>query len=684
MLVFCMMNAPVLLSAWLLSSRVFKARGACEFFISAFILYLAQIVISELALGILGALFLSNLLILESAILIFVLLATRKMGSALDLNKAKKEIAAILNNKTACFLLAIIAVFGCVKIFINLTNPPFGWDSLNYHFTFPVEWLKQGNLDTPITVSDDPSPTYYPINGSLFFLWLILPLESVFLADLGQVPFFALAVVSAYAISRRIGVSPLSSFYAAALFLIIPNLFKQLSISYVDVMVASLFLAGTYYLFLLEEDFSLKKVLLYSISLGLLLGTKTVAFPYSILLLLPFAYFLLRHFTRAYYGVISAFVITLLGGFSFIRNYLETGNPLYPLDFNFMGIPVFRGVMDTLTYSAHFKIQDYSPGKLLFHEGLGAQTLIFVLPGTLAALAGLIFKKKKISPYLAYFCLLPALLYLVYRYVIPLANTRYLYALLACGMILGFYLFEILRVPLLVTSILVALCALASMSELAKSYELAISIPSTLLLFFAYPFIVKYFKGKRIKIRPGIVIFLIILAVGILGLCSRDYKKNEFQRYKKMVKYSHFWPDAVDAWVWLNGRTAGNNIAYIGRPVPFPLYGENFKNNVYYVSVNKIEPAKLHFFPSGRYRWGSDFSSLHRNLEDSNNYRGQADYATWFSNLKERKIDYLFVYSLHQTENIEFPPEDGWARLHPGQFSPVFTNGTVHIYKISG
>ena len=149
-----------------------------------------------------------------------------------------------------------------------------------------------------------------------------------------------------------------------------------------------------------------------------------------------------------------------------------------------------------------------------------------------------------------------------------------------------------------------------------------------------------------------------------------------------MVKYSGFWPDATKAWALLNHNTYGNNIAYAGRPVSFPLYGANFKNNVYYLSVNKTDPVKLHYFPNSYYHWDDNFLNLHRNLEAKDNYRSRADYSVWWNNLLKRNTDYLFVYSLHQTKDIEFPIEDKWAKDNPGEFIPVYKNTIVHIYKI--
>lgn len=142
-------------------------------------------------------------------------------------------------------------------------------------------------------------------------------------------------------------------------------------------------------------------------------------------------------------------------------------------------------------------------------------------------------------------------------------------------------------------------------------------------------------------------LFLALICVPVflgLYLLERVYVANEYSGYVKMVKYSGFWPDAAKAWKWLNEHTQGSNIAYVGRPVPFPLYGTDFKNNVYYVSVNGTEPAKLHYFKNSKYSWGHDFLSLHKDLEAQGNYRGLADFAVWSDNLMKKKpITCLFI-----------------------------------------
>lgn len=681
---FLFMNSIVIISSFLITYKLFRIPNFIDSLICWFILYSSQVIFTELISGILGVLYLRNIILLNLFILLIAHLITKNQSSSLGLKEFKNILPVFLENKIIVLGISVILCFGLVKVFINLLNPPFGWDSLNYHFTFPVEWLKQANLNMPITISDDPSPSYYPINGSLFYLWLMMPFESVFLADLGQVPFFILSFLAIYNISRKIGIRRDYSFYSATLFLIIPNFFKQLSIAYVDVMVAGLFLACVNSLFLLSESFSWQNTLVYSLSLGLLLGTKTTALPYSVLLFLPFIYLYFKKVNKLYLFIASTVIIISLGGFSYLRNFIETNNPLYPLDWKLFGKNVFKGVMDTGTYSAHFKIEDYRLSKLLFHEGLGLQSLIFILPAVFLALSVTLIKRNKTLTFnLGYFLILPILIYLVYRYIIPLANTRYLYSLLGMGIILGFYTADVLNIPKRIISILVVICILASAGELAKRQELIIAILLASLLFLFSAPLINYLREKQSIIKRSFFIpSFLILIIFFLALWERYYIKNEYPRYVKMVKYSGFWPEAAQAWDWLNVNTQGNNIAYVGRPMPFPLYGSNFKNNVYYVSVNKIEPAKLHYFPESHYHWDDDFLSLHKNLEAKGNYRAEADYSVWLDNLAKRKTDYLFVYSLHQTKDIEFPLEDAWAKDNPDKFNLVYTNKTIHIYKI--
>ncbi|MDP2830737.1 MAG: hypothetical protein Q8O02_00610, partial [Candidatus Omnitrophota bacterium] len=402
--------------------------------------------------------------------------------------------------------------------------------------------------------------------------------------------------------------------------------------------------------------------------------------PFSILLIIPFLVMLFKHYKKVYLGFVLGSCVLALGGFSYFRNLIQTGNPLYPLDFSLFNIHIFKGVMDKSVYASHFLSSDYSLGKMLFHEGLGAQALFLILPGILLALPVVFFKKRRVLNFnRVFFLLLPLLIYFVYRYFIPLANVRYLYAMMGLGVVLGFYIFDILKINKVAIGFLVFVCIFSCIPSLAKRQELAASLILTVALFLLLT------NFKRIKLFSNKKLILSIIAALVFSLFfwgEKYYNKNEFGRYYKMVKYSGFWPDATKAWDWLNNETVGNNIAYTGRAVPFPLYGSGLKNNVYYISVNRTQPAKLHYFNNSKYEYGPGFESLLKTIEQENNYRGNADYNIWLSNLLKANTDYLFVYSLQQTKSTIFPLEDNWAKSNADKFGLLFSNNTIHIYRV--
>lgn len=676
------MNSIVALSAYNFLKLFYQDSSAGNVLIFALFFY-AQIIITELAAGIFNRLTPGSLIILN-LIILFSAIALKRKGLPRREQLIFKE-AGLLRNKMAVFLLSCIIGFALVKAAVNLVNAPFGWDSLNYHFSFAVEWLKNKNLANPMVINCDPSPPYYPINGSLIFLWLMLPFRDVFLADIGQLPFFILSFIAVFSIARKIGIAGDYSYFSAALFVLIPNFFKQLEIAYVDVIFCAFFLLTVNFLLALEQEFNFKNLLLSALSFGLLTGVKNTALPLGGILLLFFILIALSK--KIYrkiipYSLFFGFVALVFGGFSYIRNFILTGNFLYPVNFYIFGRKIFPGVLDISYYRAHYLPGDYGLSKMLFHEGLGAQTLVLILPALFISLPFTLLRKgKKANIVFIYFLLIPFLMYFISRFFIPLIAVRYIYPALALGLVIAFYCIEAAKVNRKAVYILTALCAVASLAELARRAQITASV---LLAALAYAAIVYYRRaGLSKKNKIALAVSGGALSIFLLLPLQKDYLRNEFSRYITPVMAKRvFWRDAAVAWHWLNSQTAAPlQIAYAGRPVPFPLYGTHFKNNVYYASVNKNLPL-LHAYPGGNYRRKKDYRTLHSNLSEPGNYRENPDYNAWLNNLLQRNTDYLFIYSLHQTKDIEFGLEQIWAGAHPERFEPVFGNESIRIYKI--
>lgn len=676
------LNLIVGASALLIVKHFFIFEHTYDYFITLFVIYFAQIVLSTQLLGILGALYLKNLFFLNVLILFAACLISWRAGiSKKDgfVVRFQDTIARLQLEWTERLLLSIIFGFALVKIAINLKNPPFGWDSLNYHFTFAVEWIKNHGLDNPIVAFCDPAPTYYPINGSLFYLWFMLPLKNVFIADIGQAPFFVLGFMAVYALSRKLCLPRRYALFSAAIFTLVPNYFKQLEIAYVDVMVAAMFLCALNYLFLLKKETSSSGAILAGICIGLMIGIKATALPLALLPGILLVYFWLTRIKKKVLVItLGILFIVFTGGFSYIRNYIQTGNFLYPLNLELFGVRIFKGVIDAAVYRTAVMAGDYSLVKILFSEGLGAQAVILMAPAVLLGMWHIFKKEKKYSFDIKYFLLLPVLMILVFRFVLPLANLRYIYALLGICSVAAFFIAQKMNFSLKLIKSLVIICAVASIFEISNHRYLVISLLSSAIVFVILP----NMRNLLIRLKvQHIVVAAVVLFFASLSL-QEDYVENEYKRYIATARMTGFWPEATYAWDWFNANTQDSNVAYAGRPVPFPLYGSNFKNNVYYISVNDQEPAKLHNFANSKYIWGASGESKHASFLKDENYRGKADYWAWKDNLSRRDIDFLFVYSLHHTKDIVFPIEDQWAQGHQELFDPVYRNNTIHIYKL--
>jgi len=140
---------------------------------------------------------------------------------------------------------------------------------------------------------------------------------------------------------------------------------------------------------------------------------------------------------------------------------------------------------------------------------------------------------------------------------------------------------------------------------------------------------------------------------------ERKYEREQFVRYCLFYEEK----EVALGWKWLNENTGiSSRVAYAGRAEIYPLFGSKLKNNVFYVSVND-KPNIPHLYPNGEYRTGENFNS-------------------WLRNLRQEKVDFIFVYQLH--DMLQFPTEEQWVRKHPEIFNLLFSNPKISIYSFSG
>lgn len=686
MALFILLNIIVGYSSFLLAAKLARGYSKPDFLISWFILFLAQIILIELTLGLLGKLSIEYISILSILICGSVFYLTRKDVTYPEFSG--KEALEILANKQLILAFSVFFVFFLAKGWINLVNPPICPESHQYHFSFPATWLRNANLINPIVIfgskpnsADLTALTYYPMNAELWFFWLMAPLRNAFLADLGEAPFYLMGILAIYSILRKFSINKNTALFAGFLWVLIPNVFKQFrNGSQIDVLCAALILAYLNYLLILTKEAKIRNAILLGICTGFLFGTKVLNI-YWLIGLLPFSLFCFFRIGKAYsLKRLSIVILTIIfsmvifGGFSYIRTFILTGNFLYPVKIMILGKELLPGFISKADFSKMFVDKDgFNLTRLIFREGLGIQFFAFILPGTFIPFLFAVFSKDK-KEYPAKILLLflaPLLMFLLFLFVIKAYWTRYLFPYLGIGLIAAVIFLNRFKWGKWYISICGVASILIASGSLANRLELVFSIIGSILLFiFLIIFSGKIKKNtKRIFSRKVFIAGVFILILALIVLNSK-YNREEFDRYPLTFRGKEIGQrDTGIAWKWLNSYTGkGKRVAYTGYSEFYPLFGSGIKNDVYYISVNKGLPF-AHYYPDGLYR-------KEKNFDD------------WKENLRKERIEVLFVALPHplnnESEDLKmFSIEDQWAVAHPNDFQLLYSNSLCHIYKVA-
>lgn len=679
----------VIASSWILTKKYFCIERYSDSILVSSLLFFAQIILVTTFLGIIGKLYLVNVFIAHFLILSVVLLFFLRKTIPFP---TKPDLKPFADSKLLLFAVSIFVSFGLVSVYKNLINPPLDADSLIYHLVFPASWIKSGTIDNPFFIFAskptlypgspiDGFPSYYPINGELFFAWLVLPLRNAFLADLGEVPFYVVGIIAFYSILSKYNVNGKIALLSGFLWALIPNVFKQIKVANnLDVICATFFLLVIFTLLLLKSNFTLKNSVLFGSSAGIFVGIKFNNFVY-LLALFPFIFYVFYHQVKirkiSFAKILQFLIVVILamgifGGYMYAKNYLFTGNPIFPVEFKLFGKTIFKGLIDKNS----LKLQVFGKDALnffrIFREGLGIQFFTLILPFTFLPLFFCGHLKKRVPFPGGYQLLLltPLMALILFKIFIDVYIVRYFFPYLCLGLLTSVLFLTSFRhggkyfYAVFFTSILYAIF------QLAHRYELIVSF----FLFAAcFVFLLRYktqlfdFYENRNFIKFILTVFIMVCTFLIYS--NNKYNNEEYDRYISSLSKNEKWQvDLRKGWKALNEVTGkGARVAYTGRQEAYPLYGSALKNDVKYVSVNEKEITPYNN-PDGRYRQTKDFSA-------------------WRRNLKKNKIEYLFIAkpvfeNRESPDPDKFPIEDEWASMHPEDFRLVFNNSLSRIYKI--
>ncbi len=450
----------------------------------AIVLGLAQIVLTEMALGVLfkklypTPLFILNAAISLGLIICAVLIPLSKGGPGGLFKDIFKELKNEIKHffhiiKSDRILLTISILFfisWCYLIFIGYLFPSYTWDALLYHLPIAGFVLQSGAIEQ----MPDYSLIYlfiniFPKNIELFFLWNLIFLKSDRIVDLSQLFFTLAGMLSIYSMAVKIGTKEKYALYCSLLFFFAPVIILQSTAEYVDIAVSVLLLIAINFLMCgSREEPSLtnrKNITLLpaGVTAGILLGSKGSAPLFVVALSMLFlineirkrstlrreGYSALTGGHLSFKRIIARYVIyfmmpvILLGSYWYIKNWVYYGNPVYPFKVMLFNKTLFRGIFAEMVGPAIPEvINNLSPlNKLLYVwiekveyyiyaldiAGFGPLWFILFLPGMGFSVFHAVRKKK-------YDFLLIAVIIILAFIVYPRNwNPRYVIFILGLG-----------------------------------------------------------------------------------------------------------------------------------------------------------------------------------------------------------------------------------------------------------
>lgn len=302
----------------------------------SFLMTCAQIVITELILGLTGLLHVSILIILNTAISLAVLISGYRRSRTgvfatirQDIMIAKESFSEAMDITNIALLVLVILSYSWVVIAAYYL-PLRGVDDLYYHLPPIFEYIQTHTIKLlAIEIRDSFT---FPQNAELLFLWPTIFSHSQKMLDSANVPFVLASIVVVYSMLRQFTISVTDSSFAALLYALCPVVIMQAGSNYIDVIVSLFFLLSLYYTVLYIEHQRTVYAFLAGVSIGLVCGMKYTAFFMTIPLQMIILWKMFGHKRRQIPGY-CAIVLTLCGWW-YLRNSVVMGNPFYPMNFH--------------------------------------------------------------------------------------------------------------------------------------------------------------------------------------------------------------------------------------------------------------------------------------------------------------------------------------------------------------
>ena len=299
-------------------------------------------------------------------------------------------------------MLGVICMVCFFLVWTSLTCPIQDYDSLAYHLPAMGKWYQNGSLSMPGQFSK--LIRWYPYTWEVFSTLYLMPFAEDFTVVVPNVIAWVLFGLSVYLLGIKIRAARIHSLAASSLVMTLPIVLHNVNTMHIDLPFAAFFLGGLYLCVHSVHTRSLGYFSLFLASSGMLLGIKTSGLIYGFILVILFFLMLLKSiyfdkrplaFSLSPTSAAIAFSITgslsflLLGGFWYLRNFIQVGNPLGFVKIKVGNLVLFPGEVDpstlyTTSLAKVFNLKSLSHWEIFLNQlnimlGIPFFVLIFLL-----------------------------------------------------------------------------------------------------------------------------------------------------------------------------------------------------------------------------------------------------------------------------------------------------------------
>lgn len=542
---------------------------------------------------------------------------------------------------------------------------PYSFDDISYHLAAVATWLRTGDLRMIRFAVGDASTAFYPVLGEVASWVLFVPFrDNDVAARWTQIPFGLFSLLAVAAIARRLGLSYRGAALAAVLFACIHRVFPMLTLSAGNDQSASFFtLAAVDAGLALIRRPGRGAAVATGAAVGLLLATKYIGvlFAPTVLLILGLAWLVerrepesqVRVAWKAAAGLLGllAVVLAVTAGYTYLRNAVTTGNPLFPAPVTLLGVEVFPG-WESATISHRDSSPEFQIDVWHFltqrRDLFGPFFFLTLLPAALAAPFVAVGRRRWVA---ALVFLLPILFFVEFRFLMhDHRDFRYFLPGVALAAVAFAWLAEWAgrwTLPLRVLLLAVVTYQVSRRFGMNDLQEVLLT-----LALFGLGFVLAR-EGGRWRSRTvrhwrwGVALAVLVLAFP-LGWLAEAYRDAMLTARPAALALESL------------AGPKGGRVAYAGLNQPYPFFGRRLQNDVQIAPRNWSLDAQY-------YDWGSSMADPFQ----------PETYRRWRRILERLGIEWVVVARTPWND-----PERRWIGQHPGDFHLAYQDADTEIWRV--